>query len=70
MSDPGAFPKIHDLRKVASSYVFFRTMSLDDICEVTGWPSCRVFKRHCMSCIKEVGSSFIALGTPVHRKGQ
>ena len=69
-SDPAAFPKVHDLRKVASSYAFFRTMSLEDICEVTGWSSCRVFKRHYLSCLQEVGSSFVALGTPVPSRGR
>ena len=70
MSDTGAFPKLHDLRKVASSYAFFRTMSLDNICGVTGWSSCRVFKRHYMTQLQEGGSSFVALGTSVPSREQ
>ena len=63
---PGSFPKVHDLRKLASSYAFFRTMSLEDICEVTGWSSCRVFRRHYLSRLQEVATPFVALGSTVH----
>ena len=36
LTDPESFPKSHDLRKVASSFAFLRTMSLADIYEVVG----------------------------------
>ena len=62
MSDPGSFPGTHDLRKVVLSYAFFRTMSVVDISGVPGWSSCRVFEKHYMFRIKEVGSSFLTLG--------
>ena len=65
LADPGSLPKPHDLRKVASSFAFLKSMSLSDICEVTGWASGRVFRKHYLRSIKQISSSFVALGTKV-----
>lgn len=32
LADPGSFPKSHDLRKVATSFAFFRSLSFSEIC--------------------------------------
>ena len=65
LADRGSFPRSHDLRKMASSFAFFRTMSTEEICHITGWSSFRVFKRHYLQRISEVSSSFVALGSRV-----
>ena len=65
IADPGSFPKIHDLRKVASSFAFFRHMNLEKICSLTGWSSFRVFKRHYLQDIAAVRSSVVVMGSGV-----
>ena len=67
LADPGAFPKSHDLRKLASSYAFLKSLSFEQIKDVTGWSSCQVFRKHYFKKLQEVGSSFIALGSRVSR---
>ena len=67
LADPGSIPKSHDLRKVASSFAFLRSMSLSDICGVTGWASGRVFRKHYLHSIRQISSSFVALGTKVSK---
>ena len=62
-ADSTAFPKAHDLRKVASSFAFFRSMNVREMCSVTGWSSIRVFRRHYLRQIEEVSSSLIVLGS-------
>ena len=62
LGDPGSFPKVHDLRKVASSYAFFNSMNTEEICSLVGWSSFRTFKRHYLKSIKEVKSALVVLG--------
>ena len=62
-ADPGSFPKAHDLRKVASSFAFLKSMSFVDICDLTGWASFRVFKRHYLQSISDPGTEFVAMGS-------
>ena len=64
LADPGSFPRSHDLRKMASSLAFFRTMSMEEICAVTGWSSIRVFRRHYLQRLSEVAPSVVVLGRP------
>ena len=63
LANPGSFPKVHDLRKVASSFAFFRHMDLEEICSLTGWSSFRVFKKHYLREIEAVKSSLVAMGS-------
>ena len=35
-ADPSAFPRPHDLRKLATSFAFFRNVSATEICNLTG----------------------------------
>ena len=65
IGDPDAFPKVHDLRKVASSYAFFKSMNMEEICTLVGWSSYRVFRRHYLRKIRDVKSSFIVLGVKI-----
>ena len=65
LAEPGSFPKGHDLRKIASSFAFFRHMTLEEICSLTGWSSFRVFKRHYLRNIEAVKSSIVVLGSSV-----
>ena len=65
LAEPGSFPKGHDLRKIASSFAFFRHMTLKEICSLTGWSSFRVFKKHYMKEIRSVKSSIVVLGSSV-----
>ena len=58
-------PKTHDLRKLATSYAFFKSMSLKEVCDLVGWASIRVFKKHYMQEIGEVSAQFVALGTEI-----
>ena len=65
MADPGSFPKVHDLRKVATSLAFLRHVNLEEICNLTGWSSIRVFRRHYFKEIEAVRSSLVAMGSVV-----
>ena len=53
-SNPGSFPRTHDIRKVASSLAFFEDMSFSDLAEYTGWSSPKVFYRHYLKRIGRV----------------
>ena len=63
LGDPGSFPRVHDLRKVASSFAFFRHMGLEELCSLTGWSSLRVFKKHYLREIQAVKSSVVIMGS-------
>ena len=63
LADPTSFPKVHDLRKIASSFAFFRHMGLEEICSLTGWSSFRVFRKHYLHQIKAIKSSIVVLGS-------
>ena len=63
LADPSSFPKVHDLRKLASSFAFFNFMDMQDICSLTGWSSLRVFRRHYLREINAVRSSVVAMGS-------
>ena len=65
MGDPSVCPKTHDLRKLASSFAFFKAMKIQDICELVGWSSIRVFKKHYLKHIQALSSSIICLGSEV-----
>ena len=65
LGDPTSFPKVHDLRKVASSYAFFSNMNVEEICSLVGWSSYRVFRKHYLKAIKDVKTSLIVLGLKV-----
>ena len=65
MADPGSFPRVHDLRKVATSLAFLRHVNLEEICSLTGWSSIRVFRRHYFKEIESVKSSLVAMGSVV-----
>ena len=62
---PRAFPRSHDLRKLASSLAFFGEMSVSDISTFTGWSSQRVFLRHYLGEITELRHRCVAMGRPV-----
>ena len=68
LGDPSAFPRTHDLRKLASSFAFLKSMSSAQLCKLVGWASIKVFKRHYLKQIGEVSASFIALGSKVKGK--
>ena len=65
LGDPASFPKAHDLRKIATSYAFFKSMTNQEICDLVGWSSIRVFKRHYLRQINEISSSLVVLGSAV-----
>ena len=65
MGDSGAFPKAHDLRKLATSFAFMKTMSGEEVCSVVGWSSIKVFKRHYLKRTQRVSSQFISLGSRI-----
>ena len=65
LANPGSFPKPHDLRKLATSYAFFRSMSIEELCNIVGWASIRVFRKHYMRNISELSSSVVVLGSVV-----
>ena len=65
LEDPGSFPRAHDLRKMATSYAFFKSMSSQEICDFLGWSSIGVFKRHYLRQIEEIASSLVVLGSVV-----
>ena len=65
LADPGSFPRVHDLRKVASSLAFLRNVDLGDICNLTGWSSIRVFRKHYLKEIRAVKSSLVTMGSAV-----
>ena len=65
LANPNVFPKTHDLRKLATSYAFFKSMNTDEICDVVGWSSIRVFKKHYLKQIEALSSSIVCLGKEV-----
>ena len=66
LGDSNAFPKAHDLRKTATSYAFFKGMSSSQLCDLVGWSSIQVFKRHYLKQIDEISSPLVVLGTVVN----
>ena len=64
-ANPGSFLKSHDLQKLATSYAFFQSMSTQEICDLVGWSSVRVFKKHYLKQITAVSSSIICLGKEI-----
>ena len=63
-SQPGSFPKGHDLRKMATSLAFFRDMHLSEICQRVGWASANVFIKYYLKDIRDCQKSCVVLGTP------
>ena len=66
MGDPGSFPRAHDLRKRATSYAFFKAMSSQQMCDLVGWSSINVFKRHYLRQIEDLSSPVVVLGSVVN----
>ena len=65
LANPDSFPRSHDVRKMASSFAFFRSMDIETICSRVGWSSERVFLRHYLKQVEELSSSVITLGAEV-----
>ena len=65
-ANPHVFPKTHDLRKYASSYAFFNCMNMQEVCNLVGWSSIRVFRKHYLKEIDAISSSFMCLGREIH----
>ena len=61
-SQPGVFPKAHDVRKMATSLTFFANMSLTEICQRVGWASPMVFRKHYLRQIDMVIKNCVVLG--------
>ena len=61
-SQPGVFPRSHDVRKMATSLAFFGNMSLGEICQKVGWASPTVFRKHYLRQIQGVVKNCIVLG--------
>ena len=61
-SQPGVFPKAHDVRKMATSLAFFANMDLRVICQRVGWASPNVFRKHYLRQIDMVVENCIVLG--------
>ena len=53
-SNPDSIPKMHDIRKMASSYAFFNDMSLKDMSHSTGWSSSSVFLKHYLKEVEDL----------------
>ena len=62
-SQPGVFPRSHDIRKMATSLAFFSNMSLKAICAKVGWASPVVFRKHYLKQIQGIVKNCIVLGT-------
>ena len=65
LGNPGCFPKAHDLRKFATSMAFLRGLDKSDVCDLVGWSSINVFKKHYLKQIEEISSPLIVLGSRV-----
>ena len=65
LANPDSFLRSHGLRKMTSSYAFFRQMDVQEIYEVVGGSSILVFRRHYLKGIEEVSSSLVVLGSEV-----
>ena len=66
LGDPTSFPRAHDLRKMATSFAFFKSMSNRQICDLVGWSSIDVFRRHYLRQIEEIASPLVILGSVVN----
>ena len=62
LADPTSLPRSHDLRKMATSFAFFRSMDLSSICNSVGWSSAKVFLKHYLKQVENLSSSVIVLG--------
>ena len=65
MSNPRSIPKSHDIRKMAASFGFFRSMSLEEVCSFAGWRSVKVFRKHYLIDIEALANSAVILGKPL-----
>ena len=65
LSNPDSIPKMHDIRKMASSYAFFNDMSIEDMSRSTGWSSSRVFLRHYLKEVEDLRHACVSLGSIV-----
>ena len=62
---PHAFPRSHDLRKMAASLAFFGDMSFSEMSQFTGWSSQRVFIKHYLGEMTELRHRCVAMGRSV-----
>ena len=67
--NPDSVPKMHDLRKMASSLAFFEGMTFPDIASMTGWSSPHVFMRHYLHEIDSLVRSCVVLGKALEPAG-
>ena len=61
-ADPQSFSCCHDLRKMASSLAFLHSVSVEEICNVTGWASIWVFRKHNFQSAVHSGASCVVMG--------
>ena len=62
-SQPGVFPRTHDIRKMATSLAFFSNMGLKVLCKRVGWASPQVFLKHYLTQIQAVKHSCVVMGS-------
>ena len=61
-SQPGSFPRPHDVRKSATSLAFFHSISIEAICNNVGWASAQVFKRTYLRNVQGITRTCVILG--------
>ena len=64
-ADPNSFPKVHDVRAIATSVNFFQHMNFQALTQYTGWKSSRVFMRHYFRNIDSLKFHAVAAGKVV-----
>ena len=65
LSNPGVFPRVHEIRKMAASFSFFNQMSTSEILSLAGWRSIRIFKKHYLVDIQAISNNCVVFGKPL-----
>ena len=61
-ANPDSIPKSQDIRRMASSMVFFSDIRVSDMSELTGWSSSRVFIRHYFKEVSDLVTASVVMG--------
>ena len=62
-ANSASFPKVHDVRKYATSLAFLNEAEFPDLVAYTGWHSVKVFLTHYHKELEDMKHSLVAAGT-------
>ena len=62
-ANPDSFPKVHDIRKYATTLAFLNDAQFHELSAFTGWSSIRVFINHYRRELEDIRHTVVATGT-------